>query len=213
MSGPVLEWESEDRDEPSAWFLAQVGSFRLISRSWHRECGLRWAWEIGLPNRYGGLSYILARSERVDDLCATLESAQLAAEQAAREAGIAVPPHAPVPPIRSCIVCSADLLPPTTPPHCQDCVVTDEHMDEWEAHIAAGIAVNDRWIPVGERLPEPESDVLGWTRHGRVYACYLADTRWWTRADTCLNDITHWRPLPPPPSATRDPLERSGGAS
>jgi hypothetical protein len=31
-----------------------------------------------------------------------------------------------------CVVCKAQLLPPSEPPHCDDCIVTDEHYCAWE---------------------------------------------------------------------------------
>ena len=36
-----------------------------------------------------------------------------------------------------CIVCKAALLPRPEPPHCHDCVVTDEHSEEWEGRNKA----------------------------------------------------------------------------
>ncbi len=40
-----------------------------------------------------------------------------------------------------CMVCKAELFRDLTVPHCFDCVVEDEHADEWDAICAANAAL------------------------------------------------------------------------
>ena len=63
---------------------------------------------------------------------------------------------------------------------------------------------NLRWIPVAERLPKDDSDVLAYLRigeEGRIYPANYAKGVWW---DCIFNTpatktTTHWMPLPEPP--------------
>ena len=52
------------------------------------------------------------------------------------------------------------------------------------------------WIPVGERLPEPELPVL-------VLCSFAGHDHWMdvTLGDEFSEDVTHWMPLPPLPDA------------
>lgn len=61
-----------------------------------------------------------------------------------------------------------------------------------------------KWIPVSERLPEDESDVLGYLRlgeEGRIYPAHYAKGVWWDCIfnTPATNTTTHWMPLPEPP--------------
>jgi hypothetical protein len=70
-----------------------------------------------------------------------------------------------------------------------------------------------RWIPVGERLPDGREEVLGWqswvpNQHwcAGVFVCrridrdtaYLKAGEWLTEEGRLWN-VTHWMPLPEPP--------------
>ena len=64
--------------------------------------------------------------------------------------------------------------------------------------------VPSKWIPVTERLPDDDSNVLANLRigeEGRIYPAYYAKGVWW---DCIFNTpatktTTHWMPLPTPP--------------
>ncbi len=74
---------------------------------------------------------------------------------------------------------------------------------------AADVVERPRWIPVGERLPDTDVDVLvmvHWRDYPEDMMCYgrRFKTRWylWNGELGELNkgfDITHWMPLPEPP--------------
>ena len=59
-----------------------------------------------------------------------------------------------------------------------------------------------RWIPVTERLPEGEKDVLVWISVGETpivaydVDCYNEHAKRWVCFE---NNVTHWMPLPDPP--------------
>lgn len=94
---------------------------------------------------------------------------------------------------------------PNTPPPPSD--------KEKEAHENAGGAgegdpklllniLNDGWISVKERLPEPHTDVICHSQFGAIGTGYLITTSEWSgwemrQIGSC--DITHWMPLPNPP--------------
>jgi hypothetical protein len=70
---------------------------------------------------------------------------------------------------------------------------------------------NQKWIPVGKRLPEDEELVLIHCKNGAMFVGYCGkqyvdlERRW--RIKTALNStkllnlgrVTHWMPLPQPP--------------
>jgi hypothetical protein len=58
-----------------------------------------------------------------------------------------------------------------------------------------------RWIPVSERLPEEEQRVLVWSQSNGLHIAYLDLWGQWRDADDNPGKkITHWTPLPEPPS-------------
>jgi len=70
----------------------------------------------------------------------------------------------------------------------------------------------ERWIPVNERLPEYDTDVLLWAEPwGRTYLGYWRHSDEWIgrqrpEEDGPLpsTDPTHWRALPAPPEELCD---------
>lgn len=64
-------------------------------------------------------------------------------------------------------------------------------MAEWER----------RWIPVDERFPGDESMVLVWSQSNGLHLAYIDQWGQWRDADENPGKkITHWMPLPAPPS-------------
>lgn len=69
------------------------------------------------------------------------------------------------------------------------------------------------WVPVGERLPEVEVNVMlaagdlgGWFGY-RECSKVSGQSFWYTTyGDVLLEGVTHWMPLPPPPA-----VDESGG--
>ena len=69
--------------------------------------------------------------------------------------------------------------------------------------IAQGVTVQ-KWIPVTERLPEDNSNVIAclWIgEESRIYPAFYAHGVWWDRvfSTPTTNTTTHWMPLPEPP--------------
>lgn len=69
--------------------------------------------------------------------------------------------------------------------------------------IAHGVTVQ-RWIPVTERLPKDNSNVLAYLRmgeEGRIYPAFYAHGMWFDRvfSNPTTKSTTHWMPLPEPP--------------
>ncbi len=68
----------------------------------------------------------------------------------------------------------------------------------WEA----AMAFSNRWIPVGEKMPEEAGSVLVNSSGDVVEAFFYTDGSWTTWNEHGageLKNVTHWRPLPEPP--------------
>ena len=63
-------------------------------------------------------------------------------------------------------------------------------------HLIANGVTAQRWIPVEERLPADDVQVLACTKHGKAFSAHLENGRW--RVSNSVK-ITHWMPLPEPP--------------
>lgn len=67
--------------------------------------------------------------------------------------------------------------------------------------IEAGVTLN-QWIPVTERLPEEDVNVLVAFDDGFIATTCILDGEWELWADA--GDVTHWMPLPEPPKEEHD---------
>lgn len=82
--------------------------------------------------------------------------------------------------------------------------------DWMRAALEAAIGGVDGWVSVKERMPErgetENSWVLAWYPMGRprlLNWCHSGQPHWRNEQDErCYAEITHWRPLPQPPSPT-----------
>ena len=89
-------------------------------------------------------------------------------------------------------------------PQCGDKEYTDD--EEYEAYQRAINAVEQTtWIPVSERLPEDEQEILFSTKTGRVHSGKYHDddsaNQWYSHKDKCRawnNVVSAWMPLPEP---------------
>ena len=55
------------------------------------------------------------------------------------------------------------------------------------------------WIPVTDRLPQDDEDVLVWVNGTHRDMAYRDEGVWYDEEHNHLNNITHWMPLPEPP--------------
>lgn len=61
-----------------------------------------------------------------------------------------------------------------------------------------------KWIPVAERMPEEDTDVIAfcyWHESWQVQVCHLSSNwgQWYTSIAGQWVKVTHWMPLPQPP--------------
>ncbi len=59
------------------------------------------------------------------------------------------------------------------------------------------------WISVEERLPQLNQRVLAWRGRGPIlltYDAFAEEHHWWNDG----RQVTHWMPLPSPPSAEKE---------
>lgn len=81
-------------------------------------------------------------------------------------------------------------------------------------------AKTDGWISVADRLPLSQKDVvnyktvdvIGCTRNNEVYNMEFAmgntNGNQWHGFDDCVEGyVTHWMPLPDPPTTTKEPKQ------
>ena len=92
------------------------------------------------------------------------------------------------------------------------------HGNEWETPItlgdhleAAATALEaadkaQRWIPVNERVPEPNTETLVLTDAGSIRQGYIghATGHWCSGGFVMVPTVTHWLPLPAAPQKGRD---------
>jgi hypothetical protein len=60
------------------------------------------------------------------------------------------------------------------------------------------LETKNKWIPVSERLPEDDRQVLACTKKGKAFSAHY-DHRWKSWSVSHTVKITHWMPLPEPP--------------
>ena len=70
---------------------------------------------------------------------------------------------------------------------------------------AANVAPARRWIPVAERLPEKNKEVVGWYKDNPFSPFRYGIVSWnghgwvFTYAQRYVDAVTYWMPLPEPP--------------
>lgn len=81
------------------------------------------------------------------------------------------------------------------------------HDAEWcrETTEAFQVLIDDQptvcggWIPVTDRLPQDDEDVLVWVDGTHRDMAYRDEGVWYDEEHNHLKNITHWMPLPEPP--------------
>ena len=86
----------------------------------------------------------------------------------------------------------------------------DAHYPQWysdkiKAIPASDVAPVHRWIPVAERLPEKNKEVVGWYKDNPFSPFRYGIVSWnghgwvFTYAQRYVDAVTYWIPLPEPP--------------
>lgn len=86
------------------------------------------------------------------------------------------------------------------------CTSCEECRDEDIAdHLIANGATIQKWIPVTERLPKEDEDVIAFCYYHESWqaqVCHLSSNykeQWYTSVAGQWVKVTHWMPLPTPP--------------
>lgn len=86
---------------------------------------------------------------------------------------------------------------------CSACAEEHRQLAKWLKELKK-LRGQTRWIPVSERLPEDEQEILFSTKTGRVHSGRYYDdgtNQWYSYKDECRawnNVVTAWMPLPKP---------------
>ena len=71
----------------------------------------------------------------------------------------------------------------------------------WQAWKAR--AAQSEWISVKDQLPDTETTVLVCNERGEIFTSWASDVDvFWFYLEEDDNRITHWQPLPAPPTTT-----------
>ena len=71
-------------------------------------------------------------------------------------------------------------------------------IEDMEERIAI-MTEHGLWIPVTDRLPQDDEDVLVWVNGTHRDMAYRDEGVWYDEEHNHLKNITHWMPLPEPP--------------
>ena len=90
------------------------------------------------------------------------------------------------------------------PPDCGKCYANTCRIAEVADHLIANGVTIQRWIPVTERLPEKSGKYLciarsSLFRDATFQAILGYDKGGFHDGCICMDDVTHWMPLPEPP--------------
>lgn len=75
----------------------------------------------------------------------------------------------------------------------------DTEIDACIVADALDLMKEQQWIPVSERLPQDDEDVLVWVNGTHRDMAYRDEGVWYDEEHNHLKNITHWMPLPKPP--------------